>query len=64
MNRQTLGGGWTLRHVAGPLPDGLADDLRGARGIPATLVGCVYTDLLAAGVIPDPYVDDNESALA
>lgn len=50
--------------MAGPLPDGLADDLRGARGIPATLVGCVYTDLLAAGVIPDPYVDDNESALA
>jgi len=64
MNRQTLGGGWTLRHVAGPLPDGLADDLCGARGISATVPGCVHTDLLTAGLIPDPYVDDNESALA
>lgn len=64
MNPQTLGGGWTLRHVAGPLPDGLADDLCGARGISATVPGCVHTDLLTAGLIPDPYVDDNESALA
>ncbi|BCJ70664.1 beta-mannosidase [Catellatospora sp. IY07-71] len=25
--------------------------------------GCVHTDLLAAGLIPDPYLDDNEDAL-
>ncbi|MBQ1050765.1 glycoside hydrolase family 2 protein [Micromonospora sp. C51] len=32
--------------------------------VPATLPGCVHTDLLAAGLIPDPYLDDNETALA
>ena len=35
---------------------------RGWRGgeIAATVPGCVHTDLLAAGVIPDPYLDDHE----
>jgi beta-mannosidase len=28
--------------------------------IPATVPGCVHTDLLAAGKIPDPYYRDNE----
>ncbi|MEV4709878.1 glycoside hydrolase family 2 protein [Micromonospora sp. NPDC049374] len=32
--------------------------------VPATLPGCVHTDLLDAGLIPDPYLDDNETALA
>jgi len=64
MSQQTLLGGWTLRHLAGPVPDGLAHDLHSAGGISATVPGCVHTDLLAAGLIPDPYVDDNESALA
>jgi beta-mannosidase len=31
--------------------------------IPATVPGCVHTDLLAAGVIPDPFVNDNEVRL-
>ncbi|MEJ3748071.1 glycoside hydrolase family 2 protein [Actinomycetes bacterium KLBMP 9797] len=31
--------------------------------VPATVPGCVHTDLLAAGLIPDPYQDDNEHAL-
>ena len=31
--------------------------------IPATVPGCVHTDLLAAGLIPDPYLDENELAL-
>ncbi|SDP16576.1 beta-mannosidase [Nakamurella panacisegetis] len=31
--------------------------------IPATVPGCVHTDLLAAGLIPDPYLDENEVAL-
>ena len=31
--------------------------------IPATVPGCVHTDLLAAGLIPDPYYRDNESRL-
>ncbi|MEV1014005.1 glycoside hydrolase family 2 protein [Micromonospora sp. NPDC049801] len=34
------------------------------RTVPATVPGCVHTDLLDAGLIPDPYLDDNESSLA
>jgi len=30
------------------------------RDIPATVPGCVHTDLLAAGLIEDPYLDRNE----
>ncbi|MEV4638659.1 glycoside hydrolase family 2 protein [Actinoplanes sp. NPDC049548] len=33
-------------------------------GVAATVPGCVHTDLLAAGVIDDPYLDDNEKKLA
>ena len=29
----------------------------------AEVPGCVHTDLMAAGVIPDPYLDGNEAAL-
>jgi len=32
--------------------------------IPATVPGCVHTDLLAAGLIADPYLDENEAKLA
>ncbi|HEX4702906.1 MAG TPA: glycoside hydrolase family 2 protein [Pseudonocardiaceae bacterium] len=31
--------------------------------VPATVPGCVHTDLLAAGLIEDPYRDDNETRL-
>jgi beta-mannosidase len=31
--------------------------------VPAAVPGCVHTDLLAAGRIPDPHLDDNETAL-
>ncbi|WP_196073072.1 glycoside hydrolase family 2 protein [Nakamurella alba] len=31
--------------------------------VPATVPGCVHTDLLAAGRIPDPYLGTNETAL-
>lgn len=34
-----------------------------ARPVPASVPGCVHTDLLAAGLIPDPFLDDNESRL-
>lgn len=33
------------------------------KGIPATVPGTVHTDLLAAGLIPDPYYSDNELRL-
>jgi beta-mannosidase len=32
--------------------------------VPATVPGCVHTDLLAAGLIADPYLDDNERKVA
>ncbi|MBP2704568.1 glycoside hydrolase family 2 protein [Microbispora sp. RL4-1S] len=32
-------------------------------GLPASVPGCVHTDLLAAGLIEDPYLDDNETRL-
>lgn len=51
-----LHSGWTLR-AAGPAPLG---DAR----VPAEVPGCVHTDLLAAGLIPDPYLDANELELA
>ncbi|MFC4021397.1 glycoside hydrolase family 2 protein [Micromonospora sp. GCM10011542] len=60
MSREALHVGWTLRAAAGAqVPEGIA-----GRDVPATVPGCVHTDLLAAGLIPDPYLDDNEVALA
>lgn len=38
--------GWTLRHDS--------------TAIPAQVPGCVHTDLLAAGLIPDPFLGRNE----
>ncbi|MFC4590058.1 glycoside hydrolase family 2 protein [Sphaerisporangium corydalis] len=46
--------GWTVTAVS---------DERGIAGVPATVPGCVHTDLLAAGLIDDPYLDDNETRL-
>ncbi|MBW9110534.1 glycoside hydrolase family 2 protein [Microbacterium ureisolvens] len=54
--------GWTLRASAGPVPEGSIADA--TTTVPAKVPGCVHTDLLAAGLIPDPFLDDNESALA
>jgi beta-mannosidase len=51
--RTLLHDGWTVR-AAGPTET----------VAPATVPGCVHTDLLAAGLIPDPYLDQNEAALA
>ncbi|WP_327432499.1 glycoside hydrolase family 2 protein [Streptomyces sp. NBC_01236] len=42
--------GWILRH------EGAA--------VPAEVPGCVHTDLLAAGVVPDPFLDRNETRVA
>ncbi|MBG0816883.1 glycoside hydrolase family 2 protein [Planomonospora sp. ID82291] len=47
--------GWTLTAVS--------QDVEVA-GVTATVPGCVHTDLLAAGIIDDPYLDDNETRLA
>jgi beta-mannosidase len=48
--------GWTVMALEGKVPA----DVRAAGRIPATVPGTVHTDLLAAGLIEDPYLDDNE----
>jgi beta-mannosidase len=47
--------GWTVRVVDGPAPEQIA-----GRSFAATVPGSIHTDLLAAGLIADPYLDDNE----
>lgn len=59
IERRTLTDGWTLSAASGPAPAEFAGLV-----IPAAVPGVVHTDLLAAGLIPDPYLDDNESKLA
>ncbi|WP_405092786.1 glycoside hydrolase family 2 protein [Micromonospora sp. NBC_01392] len=60
MSRSTLlHEGWTLRAEPGAQ---VPPQIAGAE-VPATVPGCVHTDLLAAGLIPDPYLDDNENRL-
>ena len=53
--RVALHDGWTVRAVGGDVPEGVA----GAT-VPATVPGCVHLDLMAAELIPDPYVGENE----
>src|SRR6188508_2052586 len=57
MLRTDLRTGWTVRATSG-------DPARRVPEMyPAEVPGCVHTDLMAAGVIPDPYLDGNEAAL-
>jgi beta-mannosidase len=46
-----------------PLTDGWLLTGSEQLSVPAIVPGSVHTDLLAAGVIPDPYLDDNEAQL-
>lgn len=55
---QYLHEGWTV-HAVGDLPDDFPAALRN-QIIPAAVPGCVHTDLMAAGVLDDPYYDQNE----
>ena len=57
--RRSLGADWTVAALDGPVPREVRQAV-----IPATVPGSVHTDLLAAGLIPDPYLDDNEHRLA
>lgn len=58
--RRALHESWTVRAVDG----GAAHPPSAVRAaVPAAVPGCVHTDLLAAGLIPDPYLDDNETRL-
>ncbi len=51
--------GWRVCATSGPVP-GLLEGV----DVPATVPGTVHTDLLDAGLVPDPYVDDGERELA
>ena len=64
------GGGWSLRlGTIYPNDRGVPNDQSEvpnnlvAEDIAASVPGCVHTDLLAAGLIPDPYLSDNERGL-
>ncbi|MCR2801827.1 glycoside hydrolase family 2 protein [Microbacterium sp. zg-Y818] len=59
LERRELHDGWTAQAAAGPAPAHLRDVV-----IPAAVPGTVHTDLLAAGLIPDPYRGANENLLA
>ena len=61
MKIQQIATNWTLSPT-GDLSH-VPADLANAT-IPATVPGCVHTDLLAAGLIPDPYLDRNEPLVA
>ncbi|MBQ1083725.1 glycoside hydrolase family 2 protein [Nocardiopsis sp. B62] len=53
--------GWTLTAV--PHEGSVPDPAAALGGVPATVPGCVHTDLLDRGLIEDPYLDDNEDGL-
>ena len=57
---QTLDTGWRVREVP---PEGLPVH-NTLPWLPATVPGCVHTDLIHAGVIPDPFVRLNEHGVA
>ncbi|ONI83559.1 beta-mannosidase [Saccharothrix sp. ALI-22-I] len=59
MIRTTLHNGWRMSAVAGPIPETVA-----GREVPAEVPGSTHLDLLAAGLIPEPYLDTNEAELA
>ncbi|MFD5316323.1 glycoside hydrolase family 2 protein [Streptomyces sp. NPDC127098] len=58
MIRQALHDGWHLTAAAGPVPADIA-----GRTVPAQVPGSAHLDLLAAGLIPEPYLDRNEAEL-
>lgn len=59
MHKHDLHDGWTVRAVGGPAPEEVRDAVT-----PATVPGCVHVDLLAAGLIPEPYRGENEALVA
>jgi beta-mannosidase len=52
-----LRAGWNVRAIGGDLSERVPGTYQ------AEVPGCVHTDLMAAGVIPDPYLDGNEAAI-
>ena len=58
LRRRALHEGWTVSAGTGPVPDRVSS----AAPVPAAVPGVVHTDLLAAGLIDDPYIGLNEKA--
>jgi beta-mannosidase len=58
MIRHALHDGWHLTATAGPVPEHIA-----GRTVPAQVPGSAHLDLLAAGLIPEPYLDRVEEEL-
>lgn len=56
--RRDLHDGWTVSVAGGPAPADIA-----AAPIAARVPGVVHLDLMAAGLIADPYLDNNEALL-
>jgi beta-mannosidase len=50
---------WSVTALEGPVPPTVQRIT-----VPATVPGSVHTDLLSAGLIPDPYLDGNEKLLS
>jgi beta-mannosidase len=59
MIKSDLRDGWTVRAAGGPVPAEMGDSR-----LTAVVPGTIHTDLLAAGLIPDPYAGTNEVDLA
>lgn len=59
MVRQELHDGWQMSATTGPVPAHIAN-----KTVPAQVPGSTHLDLLAAGLIPDPYLDRSEEELA
>jgi beta-mannosidase len=57
--RTPIVSGWFVESVGGPVPPELA-----GKRVAAEVPGSVHTDLLAAGLIVDPYLDDHERLVA
>ncbi|MFJ8870811.1 glycoside hydrolase family 2 protein [Streptomyces sp. NPDC102473] len=62
--RTPLSQGWTLRlNTDDGIPEGAPPQLAGTT-VTARVPGCVHTDLMAADLLADPYLDRNESEAA
>lgn len=58
-------GPWTLRvDPSGPTPVRAEASVVPEAGIPGQVPGAVHDDLLRAGLVPDPFLDANEDAVA
>lgn len=62
VSQQDLSGAWTLRVTGDQVPPAVVAASR--EGIAANVPGVVHTDLLEAGLIPDPYLDTHEADVA